>query len=70
MQYCNLSCKIFLPASGAASMEWGGGEYSHYSEMIVLDRAALDKSQLSNNFKYTENSEHSVKQLSQKDYSL
>lgn len=49
----------------------GGGEGgSHYSEMIVLDASVLDKSQLSNDFKYIENSKKSVKQLSQKDYSL
>lgn len=45
-------------------------EYSHHHEMIVLDRSALGKSQLSNHFKYIENSEQSVKQLSQRDYSL
>lgn len=67
MQYCNSSCKILLPASG--EREKKEGEHSQ-SERIVLDISALDKSQLSNNFKYIENSEQSVKQLSQKDYSL
>lgn len=46
------------------------GEYSHLSEMIVLDRSVLDKAQLSNHFRYIENSEQSVKQLSHRDYSL
>lgn len=52
-------------------MEMGvWGQDSHYKEMIVLGISALDESQLSNNFKYTENSEQSVEQLSQKDSSL
>lgn len=67
MCFCDLSCKILQPASGEGERK---RERSPYSEMIVLNTSALDKSQLSNNFKYIENSEQSVKQSSQKDYSL
>lgn len=67
MQYCNSPCKILLLATGGRGRD---REYSHYSEMILLDISVPDKSQLSNNFKYIKNSKQPLKQLSQKDYSL